>query len=145
VQDVAGDDHVPPALAPLLESDGFGARQRVQAVERLVQYHDLRIVRRGLRQLHALPHAFAVGCYLAVPGVKEPDSLKRRHGALVAFRVGIAEHAQIRIDELVAGEALGKRVELGAITYQSAEFFGMAWARCRARGFRPGWGGSARS
>ena len=60
-----------PFVAPLAEQrDGFGARHGVQAVERLVEHQHLRIVRDGLRQLDALPHAFAVGGHGAVGGLR---------------------------------------------------------------------------
>ena len=88
VQDVAGDDDVPSLLAPLLEErDGFGAGQRVEAVQRLVEDDHLRIVRRGLRQFDALPHALAVGGHRAVARVGQADGFERGHGALVALLV----------------------------------------------------------
>ena len=77
-----------PCLAPLLEErDGLGARQRVEPVERLVEDDHLRIVRGGLRQLDALPHALAVGGDRAVARLGQADGFERGHGALVALGV----------------------------------------------------------
>ena len=77
MQDVARHQDVPTRVAPLAEErDGFGARQRVQAVERLVEHDDGGVVRDGLRELHTLPHAFAIRRDRAVHGVGERHQLE---------------------------------------------------------------------
>ena len=70
------------------QRDGFGARQGIEAVQRLIEDDHLRIVRRGLRQFDALPHAFAVSGHLAVARLGQPHGFERGHGALVALLRG---------------------------------------------------------
>ena len=77
MEDVAGDDDVAAFLAPLLEErDGFVASHGIEAVQRLVEHQDGGAVRDRLRQLDALPHAFAIGRDEAVGGLRHGNALE---------------------------------------------------------------------
>ena len=85
----------------------------------------MRIVRGGLGQFDALPHALAVGGHRAVGGILQSDELQGGSGALVALGIAPTVHAEVRVDELVTGEAFRKGVELGAVSHDAAEALGM--------------------
>src|ERR1051326_7123142 len=105
MQDMTRDNHVPALIAPLPEEcDGLGASQRIQPVERLVQDNHLGLMRDGLRQLYPLPHAFAVRSYWPVRSIGETYQLQAGPGSHIGLFVGQTEHAQERVDELIAGD-----------------------------------------
>jgi hypothetical protein len=69
VEDVAGDDDVPPLGAEFLkQGQRLCARHGIEPVQRLVEDEDLGIVADRLRELDALPHALAVGGHFAMRG-----------------------------------------------------------------------------
>ena len=77
-----------PSAAQFAEQrDGFGAHQRIEAVQRLIQHQHPRIVRDGLRQLDPLPHAFAVAGDFAVRGFGHAHALDRDFEASVRHSV----------------------------------------------------------
>ena len=126
VQHVAGDDDVLALRGELAEqSDGFGAHQRIQTVQRLIQHQHRRIVRDGQRQLDPLAHALAVPRDLAIGGVGHAQALDRRAGQAVAFLLVEAEQPQKRSHHLESGEAAREGVELRGVAQCAAQPFGI--------------------
>ena len=122
MQDVARDEHVLAFARQVTEKfDRLGAHHRIEAVERLVQHHDLGLVRDRLRQLDPLPHSLAVAADPAMRRVDQADPLQRprrkalRGGAVQAVQEQVGEH------ELPAGHPAREGVVLGAVTEAAEE------------------------
>ena len=64
------------------EVEHLVAAGRVEAVRRLVEEHELRVVHERLGELHALPHAGRVAAHLAVALLEEADEAQDLGGAL---------------------------------------------------------------
>src|SRR5204863_16294 len=74
VQYVAGDEYVAAFGGELLEqADRLGPHQRIQSVERLIQYQHARGVGDRLGELDPLAHAFAVPRNFSAGGVGHSD------------------------------------------------------------------------
>ena len=67
-------------------SEHLVAAERVEAVGRLVEQHQLRVVDEGLGQLDALPHAGGVAADRPVALLVEPDVAQDLGGALAGRR-----------------------------------------------------------
>ena len=65
-------------------------------------------------------------------GVGQADKLQGGQGALIALGVAHAEDAQVRVEELVSGEALGERVVL-ALAHHAAKPLGLIRPNPKAR------------
>ena len=105
------------------QRDGFGAHQRIQAVQRFVQHQDAGPVTDGLRELDALPHALAIAGDLTGRRLNQAHALDGLPGQIFRFTVRATVQPQIRIDELIAGESLGKGIELGAVAEVAEQLF----------------------
>ena len=74
------DAELPPDARD--EVEHLVAAGRVEAVRRLVEKHQLRVVYQRLRELDALPHAGRVAAHLAVALLEEADEAQDLGGAL---------------------------------------------------------------
>jgi len=116
VEDVAGEEHVAPLLRERLEErDRLGARHRVEAVERLVEDDDLRVVRDRLSETDALAHPLAIPRDAAARGFLEADLRDRVGGLGLRVGAGQAVEEQRRPHELVSGEPGREGVVLRAV------------------------------
>ena len=116
MQDVARDEHVLAFAGELAEKvDRLRAHHRVEAVQRLVQHHDLGPVGDRLGQLDPLPHALAVAGDPPVGRVDQSDPLQRPRGQ--PFRLAPLQPVQQQVgeDELPAADAAREGVVLGAV------------------------------
>ena len=77
----------------------------------------------GLRQLDALPHAFAIPGDFAARRFRHTHALNGFPGEIFGFSVRATIQAQIGIDELVAGESFGERIELRAVADVAEKLF----------------------
>ena len=68
------------------------AADRVHAVERLVEYEQIRVVHQRLAKLDALPHALRVGVHRSFGALDHADHLEHRFGT--SPRLGPSEPAQ---------------------------------------------------
>jgi hypothetical protein len=90
VKDVARNDHVASLGGPVSQqADRLTPRQRVHSGQRLVEDQQFGRMGDGLRQLHTLPHALAVGADALVCGIVQVHLLQ---GA--ECRVGCLTFAQ---------------------------------------------------
>src|SRR2546423_7576566 len=98
---------------------------RIETVERFVEDQDRGLMRDGVGQTNALPHAFAVGRDLSVRGVEQIDSLQRNVSQLVSAFAIEAIHQQIRVNKLAAGKTARKGIKLSAVTEFAKQSFGL--------------------
>ena len=118
VQHVRGDQHRAALLAEAHDQvDDVAPLGGVEAVERLVEQQQLRVVGEGLGQLHALAHAVREAPQLAVGGVGEGDHLERaaRRGLVVAdaAQAGAQRHHRPRGEEGPEGVAVVRDADAG--------------------------------
>jgi hypothetical protein len=74
-----------------------------------------------LRHPGALPHALAVTAHATLGGIAQTDTIECLPGPDVGLRVGEAVDAQIRVDELIAGEPRREGVVLAAVAHPPEE------------------------
>src|SRR4051812_22723208 len=84
----------------------FRPHQRIEAIERLIENQYPGIVRNRLSQTNALAHSFTVAADLAMGRLPQPRLVNGSPGKLVAQCLVITEQQQVRVNELIAGEAL---------------------------------------
>src|ERR1035438_1026354 len=79
----------------------------------------------GLRQLDALPHTLAITGDFAARRFRHTHAVNGFPGEFFGFSVRATIQPQVGIDELVAGESLGERIELGAVADVAEKLFGL--------------------
>src|SRR3954471_20867877 len=105
------------------QSDHFGSRQRIEAVQGFIEHEHFRIVRQGLRETDSLAHALAVGRDFAGGGIDHVDALNGFPGKAFGILKIHARKAEIGVQELKSGETLRESVELSRVAYDLEEIF----------------------
>ena len=77
-----------------------------------------------LREPDALPHAFAVAGRFAVGRIAQAHAIDRLPCEFSSHSASsIAEEPQIGVDELIAGQPFGERIELRAVADKLKQLF----------------------
>ncbi len=100
---------------PADEVEHLVASGRVEAVRRLVEQHQLRVVDERLRELHPLTHPGRVAAHLAVALLEEADVTQRLGGALTGSTARQAVDLRHVRDELGGADLERKAVVLGHV------------------------------
>jgi hypothetical protein len=112
VEDVRRDEHGAALLAEVVDQlDDLAAPRRVEAVQRLVEEQDARLVGERLCELDALAHALREAAHAPLGDVEQPDPVER--GLRRRVRIGDAPQARHRHDHLARGEERPEGVAVG--------------------------------
>ena len=122
-EQVGGDEHRDAEVGPdpADQAEHLVAAGGVEAIGRLVEQHQLRVVHQRLRELHALPHAGGVAADLAVALLVEPDVPQGVGGPLAGHGRGQPGHAAEVDHQLGGGHVGGEAVVLGHVADPSAD------------------------
>src|SRR6266550_3272300 len=128
VQDVGRHEDVPAVFREVGDGpENLHASHRVRSGQRLIKDEDLRIMRKGLRELRALAHPATVGPRGPVGRAGQSDDLERGAGFLRSLRGRHAIKSKQRLHELLPAEPAVHLIVLRAVPEASHHRHVVPW------------------